>query len=44
MNIYSELKEQFKSELGSTSHKLSVAKRTVSWFFRGSKPGGGRGL
>ena len=44
INIISELKKQFKSELENTSHKVSLTKRSLSWFIRGSKPGGGRGL
>lgn len=44
MNIISELKKQLKSEFESTSHKLNLTKRSLSWFIRGSKPGGGRGL
>jgi hypothetical protein len=44
MNIISELKKQFKSEVENSARKLSVTKRSVSWFLRGSKPGGGRGL
>lgn len=42
--IFGEIKKQFKSDVQNNSHKLNVAKRTFSWFFRGSKPGGGRGL
>ncbi len=44
MNIISELKKQLKSEIETSTRKLSVTKRSLSWFLRGSKPGGGRGL
>lgn len=44
MDIIYELKKQLRSELENSTHKLSVTKRSLGWFFRGSKPGGGRGL
>jgi len=44
MNVISELKKQLKSEIEISTRKLSVTKRSLSWFLRGSKPGGGRGL
>lgn len=44
MNIISELKKQLKSDLENSSHNIKKAKRSLSWFLRGSKPGGGRGL
>lgn len=44
MDIISELKKQLKSEVEEASHKVSLTKRSISWFIKGSKPGGGRGL
>ena len=44
MDVVSELKKQFKSEVETSARKLSLAKRSLAWFIRGSKPGGGRGL
>lgn len=44
MNIISELKKQITSELSSSSRKLNLSKRSLAWFFKNSKPGGGRGL
>lgn len=42
MSILSEIKKEFKSDINNSLHKLKVNKRLLSWFFKGSKPGGGR--
>lgn len=43
-DILLAMKNQLKSEIINEAHKFNVAKRSFSWFFKGSKPGGGRGL
>ena len=43
-DILYEIKNQLKSEIRDELHKFNVAKRSLLWFFKGSKPGGGRGL
>jgi len=43
-DILSQIKKELKSDIHNGLHKLKVNKRTLSWVFKGSKPGGGRGL
>jgi len=38
--IFNELKKRFQRD----QQKILANKRTLVWFFKGSKPGGGRGL
>jgi len=43
-DVLSQIKKELKSDINNSLHKLKVNKRSLSWFFKGSKPGGGRGL
>ncbi len=38
------MKNRLKSEVGDELRKMNVYKRSFLWFFKSSKPGGGRGL
>jgi uncharacterized protein (UPF0333 family) len=40
----STIKNSIKYTSKNAVHKIKVFERTLSWFFKGSKPGGGRGL
>jgi hypothetical protein len=42
INILSEAIKLLNLEVEYRKHRFSVAKRSLSWFFKGSKPGGGR--
>lgn len=44
IDILLEMKKQLKSEVLNNKHKLNVTKRSLHWYIKGSKPGGGRGL
>jgi hypothetical protein len=40
VKVFKDIKNNSKLAI----HKLKVIKRTFAWFFKGSRPGGGRGL
>jgi hypothetical protein len=42
--VFNKLKENIQIKSKIVSRNLTRLDRTVSWFFKGSKPGGGRGL
>lgn len=42
--VFSNFKSDIKTNINVTKHNFKVFDRTFSWFFKGSKPGGGRGL
>jgi hypothetical protein len=42
MNILSEIRKQVRLDIDNSLHKLKVNKRSLYWFFKGSKPSGGR--
>lgn len=44
IDILSEMKKRLKNDLDKTAHNININKRMISWFFKGSRPGGGRGL
>jgi hypothetical protein len=41
---FNKLKNNLNNNAKHAAHKIKVLDRTLSWFFKGSKPGGGRGL
>ena len=41
---FDRFKNNIKSYSDRTIHKIKLFDRTLSWFFKRSKPGGGRGL
>lgn len=42
--IFNKIKNNINNKTKYASHKIKIFDRTLSWFFKGSKPGGGRGL
>lgn len=42
--VLHEIKNNLKQEIKEELHKMNLAKRTLSWFFKPRNPGGGRGL
>jgi hypothetical protein len=42
--VYNKLKNNINNKAKLVANKIKVFDRTLSWFFKGSKPGGGRGL
>ncbi len=43
-NIFKQFKNDVEKQARFIVHKIKLYNRTLSWFFKGSKPGGGRGL
>jgi hypothetical protein len=41
---FNKLKDKINNKAKYAVHKIKVFDRALSWFFRGSRPGGGRGL
>lgn len=41
---FNKLKNNINNKAKYAAHKIKIFDRTLSWFFRGSRPGGGRGL
>ncbi len=39
-----EIRKELKKEINDELYKMYLAKRTLNWFFKPSRPGGGRGL
>lgn len=44
IKVFNSLKNNINNNTELVTHKLKVVDRTLSWFFKRSKPGGGRGL
>lgn len=42
--IFNKIKNNLNNTTKYTVQKIKVFDRTLSWFFKGSRPGGGRGL
>jgi hypothetical protein len=42
--VLNNIKHEIKDNSKLAIHKFKVYKRTFAWFFKGSRPGGGRGL
>jgi hypothetical protein len=42
--IIKQIKTDIEKQTKFIIHKIKLYNRTLSWFFKGSKPGGGRGL
>jgi hypothetical protein len=43
-NIFNKIKNNINNKAKYARHKIKKVDRTLSWLFRGGKPGGGRGL
>lgn len=41
---FNKLKDKINNKAKYAAHKIKVFDRALSWFFKGSRPGGGRGL
>ena len=42
--LYHKYKDKINNKTKSVAHKIKKFEKTITWFFKGSNPGGGRGL
>jgi hypothetical protein len=42
--MFNKIKNNINKSTKYATHKIKIVDRTLSWFFKRSKPGGGRGL